>query len=94
MLCSPSAADGGARQREDIVEIETPYCEICKLPMNTMYQLLRHLKSAAHIKKAAEAALLQSQSLQYDEWICDTCHETFQTEDSLTIHQLTECKKD
>ena len=87
--------DGGARQREDIVDskhIETPYCEICKLPMNTMYQLLRHLKSAAHIKKAAEAALLQSQSLQYDEWICDTCRETFQTEDSLTIHQLTECK--
>ena len=24
--------------------------------------------------------------------ICDTCPETFQTEDSLTIHHLTECK--
>ena len=51
-----------------------------------------YIRGKPHIKKASEAAELQSQSLQYDEWICDTCRETFQTEDSLTIHQLTECK--
>ena len=94
MLCSPSAAVGGATQREDnnSTQKETPYCDICKLPFRSISGLLAHLRGKPHIKKASEAAELQSQSLQYDEWICDTCRETFQTEDSLTIHQLTECK--
>ena len=95
LFCSPSAAVGGATQRKDnSTEIVTPYCDICKLPFRTLTGLLSHLKGKPHIKKASEAAELQSQSLHNDdEWICGTCRETFQTEDSLTIHQLTECKE-
>ena len=59
-----------------------------------MSGLVSHLKGKPHLRRAAENVELLSQSLHYDEWICDICWETFLSEDGLTIHQLTECKKD
>ena len=92
MSCSLSGAvDRPANSTQEPAEL---YCDICKAHFKKMSGLVSHLKGKAHLKRAAENVELLSQSLHYDEWICDICRETFLSEDGLTIHQLTECKKD
>ena len=83
---------GGARRWEDIdnsTQIEMPYCDICKIHFKKMSGLISHLKEKLILRMLQK---LRSSIVNPYNMMNGFVTLAFQTEESLTIHQLKKCK--